>query len=111
MGIIKVRIEAFMAVVLFIPSKKKVIFKVIAKIPIAISFGKSSFLILIFLVSAKKNGAISSEAKEKRRSAKLIGGNSCKVILATTKFAPQIRCAISRAIYGRGFLTIRDDTI
>lgn len=97
MGIIKVSTEAFMTDVLLIPSKKKAMFKVMAKIPIATSFGRSCFLILIFLLSARKKGAIKREAKAKRNTARLMGGNSCKVILATTKLAPQIRWAISRA--------------
>ncbi len=95
-----------MAVVLVIPSKKKAIFKVIEKTPTKISFGKSILLILIFFVWARKNGAKNKEAKAKRRNAKVMGGNSCKVILATTKFAPQIMWAKSKAIYGKGLLKI-----
>lgn len=95
-----------MTVVLLIPSKKKVMFKTIMKTPMAMSLGRSALSILTFLVSAKKKGAKRSEAKANRKRAKLIGGNSCRVTLATTKLAPQIRWAIIRAIYGIGFFRI-----
>lgn len=45
-GIIRVKVDALMTVDLIIPSKKKVIFKVTIKIPMATSFGKSAGFIL-----------------------------------------------------------------
>ena len=105
-GIIRVKKEASMAVVLLIPSKKKVMFRVIINTPMAMSLGRSFFEIFTFLVSVKKKGAKSSEAMANLRRAKLIGGNSCKVIFATTKLAPQIRWARINAKYGIGFLII-----
>ncbi len=92
-GIINESTDASMTVVRLMPSKKKVMFKVMIKTPMATSFGRSFLSIFTFFVSAKKNGAKSSEAKANLRRAKLIGGNSCRVILATTKLAPQIKWA------------------
>ena len=105
-GMIRVSTEALIAVVLLIPSKKKVMFKAMMKIPIATSLGRSFLSIFTFLVSEKKKGAKSREARANLRSAKLIGGNSCKVIFATTKLVPQIRWARIKAKYGIGFLKI-----
>src|SRR3989344_5046345 len=104
-----VKIEAFMAVVRVIPSKKKVMFKVIIKMPTNINLGKSARSILNWRLWAKKNGVKRIQAKAKRNRAKLIGGNSCSVILATTKFAPQIRWAKIKATYGRGLDRICED--
>lgn len=98
MGIIKVNTEASMTLVRLMPSKKKVILSVIIKTPMQISFGKSFLSILTFLLSAKKNGARSKDARAKRRNARLMGGNSCKVTLATTKLTPQIKWARIKAI-------------
>lgn len=94
---IRVRTEASMTVVLLIPSKKKVMFKTIIKTPMAINLGKSFLSIFTFFVSEKKNGASRSEARANLSRARLMGGNSCKVILATTKLAPQMRWAKIKA--------------
>lgn len=107
---IKVKIEASVAVVLFIPSKKKVMFKVIIKTPMAISLGRSSFLIFTFFFCAKKNGARRREAKANLKKAKLMGGNSSRVTFATTKLAPQIRWARIKTRYGRGLDSICENT-
>lgn len=98
MGMIRVKVEALMAVVLLMPSKNRVMFKLMVNTPMAISFGKSALFILTFFVSDRKKGAKNKEAKAKRKKAKDMGGNSCKVILAITKLAPQIRWAIIKAI-------------
>lgn len=87
-----------MAVVRIIPSKKKAMFRVMIKMPIMISFGISFLLIWILRVSARKKGASRSEAKVNLKKAKVLGGISCRVILATTKFPPQIMWASKSAI-------------
>ena len=69
--------------------------------PTPTKYGKSSTLIFTFLVSAKKNGVNSKEARLNLNSAKELGGNSCKVTLATTKLAPQMAWAKNRAINGK----------
>lgn len=48
-----------------------------------------------------KKGRIKSKAKLKRKNAKLITGNSCKVTLATAKLTPQMEWAASRANTGK----------
>ena len=70
----------------------------IIKIPIRMSLGRCTGLIWAFLVSAIKKGDKNSEAKENLSRAKVIGGNSVKVNLATTKLAPQIKWASIRAM-------------
>lgn len=97
MGKVRVKTEASIAVVLLRPSKKSEIFKVMANTPTAINFGKSCFDIFTFLLADIKNGAKKKQAKANLKKIKLIGGNSCKVIFATTKFAPQIRWASIKA--------------
>ena len=87
------------------------LFKVIENTPTAMSLGRSFLLILVFLVAVSKNGAKNKEARAKRKKAKVMGGNSCRVVLATIKFIPQIRWARNKAKYGSGLLNICEDTI
>ena len=90
-----------MADVLEIPSKKNAIFKVIIKIAAAISLGRSEGIIFTFLAWIRRKGTKNKQARAKRRKARLMGGNSSRVILATTKLAPQIKWAITKAIIAK----------
>lgn len=101
MGIIRVITEADVASVLLIPEKKKAIFRVIIKIPTAISLGRCCDFIVTFFLWIKKKGAINKQARAKRRKARVKTGNSCRVILLTTKCAPQIVWAAIKARYGK----------